>query len=166
MMEIDQNNPATRLLAKLLAAYSGKDAERIRCLFEFEDIPDQWLQILWPGCTDADIVAEFKGFFYAKNVDEFVRYSDASNPYAEYAKLVKRSWITYKVRKMLYAGNIAKNDESEIRGMLDMISQNKRQLGMCFFEVTTCGKEEHEERMRKVWNEYKMYLENTGADES
>lgn len=123
---------------KLLATILLNDAKvENDCFYvaEIEKMPQDYLQILWPGCTNSDIISEFKTLVRAEDFAEFAINCVGKNPYLAYAKIVKKSWLAKHVAEMMKNGLINKGEEAEIRAMLDIVSMNNRKLAWHFFET-------------------------------
>lgn len=145
MRKIIVDSSKIKLLATILL--NGAKAEKgFFYIAEIEDMPQDYLQMLWPGCKDSDIISEFKNLVYAEDFAEFEINYPGRNPYLAYAKIVRRSWVTKHVAKMMKNGLIDKGEEAEVRDMFDIISMNNRNLARHFFETFEryCDKEAEE----------------------
>ena len=127
MRKILINSSKIKLLATILLNEAKAD-KSFFYIAEIEEMPQDYLQIIWPGCKDSDIIAEFKNLVRADDFEEFAVNYDGKNPFLAYSKMVKKSWVVKYVVDLMKKGQIDKNDEAEIKGMLDLVSLNNREF--------------------------------------
>ena len=152
---------------KVFAAILLSEAKADKIFFyiaEIEEMPRDYLQMIWPSCKDSDIIAEFKSLISAEDFAEFAANYKGKNEYLAYAKIAKKSWLTKRIAEMMKNGQIDKNEEAEIREMLDVVAVNTRKLAFYFFKTFERKCDEEAEEFLKAINEVSIPCKSVPLD--
>ena len=135
MLKINRTDADIERIAECILNHSECEHVTDSYIMKIRDMPERWIQAIWPEATDADIVEEFKNAFYTVEMYELSPIDPEEDPYFYHAKWLRESWLTKKVDQMLQEGRIEENEIKEIQYMLKVIRRGKRRRGRYVLQV-------------------------------
>lgn len=135
MLKINRTDADIERIARCLLNHSEGEHVTDSYIMKIRDMPNRWIQAIWPEATDEDIVEEFKDAFYTVEMYELSQIDPEEDPYYDHAKWLRESWLTKKVDQMLQEGRIEENEIKEIQYMLKVIAKGKRRSARYVLQI-------------------------------